>query len=91
MSIPYNEQLALARRFDAVVDSGSPLTAQQHPALAHAAIGTSGMEAEKKDQADQAQLEITNARAVQAQTGCSWTEALKQARHPFLEPRRLDE
>jgi putative SOS response-associated peptidase YedK len=38
------------------------------------------MEPEKKEQAAQAQLEITNARALQAQTGCSWTEALKSAR-----------
>jgi hypothetical protein len=59
--------------------------------LAHAALGTSGMEPEKKEQADQAQLEIRNARALQAQTGCSWTEALKQARHPFLDITRLDE
>jgi hypothetical protein len=59
--------------------------------LAHAAIGTSGMEPEKREQAAQAQLEITNARSIQVQTGCGWTEALKQARHPFLEPKQLDE
>ena len=30
MTNPYNDQLALARRWDKVVDSGSPLTAQNH-------------------------------------------------------------
>jgi hypothetical protein len=47
--------------------------------LAHAAIGTSGMEAGKEELSAKAQLEIRDARSIQSQTGCTWSEALRIA------------
>jgi len=48
--------------------------------LAHAALGATGLEAEKRDQAARAQREVEQAKHIQQQTGCSWTEALRIAR-----------
>lgn len=47
--------------------------------LAHAALGAAGLEAEKRDQAARAQREVAQAKHIQQQTGCSWTEALRIA------------
>lgn len=48
-------------------------------ALLHAALIAPGMEREKKALLEQMQLEVRNAKRIQAQTGCSWTEALRAA------------
>jgi hypothetical protein len=47
--------------------------------LAHATAGAPGLDAEKRELADIAQHEIAEARRIQTQTGCSWTEALRLA------------
>jgi hypothetical protein len=47
--------------------------------LAHATYAAPGFAAEKRAQAAQAQHEIREAKRIQAQTGCSWTEALRLA------------
>lgn len=48
--------------------------------LAHAALGAIGLDAEKRELADTAQREVAQAKRIQQQTGCSWTEALRIAR-----------
>lgn len=48
--------------------------------LAHATLGAPGLKTEKREQAAQAQHEVVQARHIQQQTGCSWTEALRIAR-----------
>lgn len=47
--------------------------------LAHATLAAPGFDAEKRDLAATAQLEISQAKHTQAQTGCSWTDALRIA------------
>lgn len=54
-------------------------------ALAHTTYAAPGFEAEKRALAAQAQHEIREARRVQAQTGCTWTEALRIARNNHKE------
>lgn len=49
--------------------------------IAHAVFGAPGFDTEKKDQANQAQHEIQEAKRIQRQTGCTWSEALKAAAH----------
>lgn len=48
--------------------------------LAHTAYGAPGFETEKAAEANQAQHEITEAKRIMQQTGCTWTEALRMAR-----------
>lgn len=54
--------------------------------LAHAVFAAPHFEAEKASQSQTLQLEIRNAKAIQAQTGCGWTEALRKAYqgHPHV-------
>lgn len=47
--------------------------------LAHATFAAPGFDAEKRALASQAQIEIQQAKEIQARTGCSWTQALKEA------------
>ena len=47
--------------------------------LAHATFAAPGFEPEKRALARQAQLEVQQAKEIQARTGCSWTQALKEA------------
>jgi hypothetical protein len=49
--------------------------------LAHATAGAAGahLERETRALADLAQHEVAEARRIQAQTGCTWTEALRIA------------
>ena len=47
--------------------------------LAHSTYGAPGFDAEKRALWHTAQHEITEAKRVQAQTGCTWTEALRIA------------
>lgn len=53
--------------------------------LAHATLAAPGFEAEKRDMTATAQLEISQAKRIQQQSGCSWTEALLIA-HAKLTP-----
>lgn len=45
--------------------------------LAHATYGAPGFEAEKRAAAIQAQHEIKEAKRIQQQTGCTWSDALR--------------
>lgn len=47
--------------------------------LAHSTFAAPGFEAEKRAQASQAQHEILEAKRIQKETGCTWTEALRIA------------
>jgi hypothetical protein len=47
--------------------------------LAHATYGAPGFGPERKALDAQRALEVKNAKAIQEQTGCTWTEALKAA------------
>lgn len=47
--------------------------------LAHATFAAPGFEPEKRALARQAQLEVQQAKEIQTRTGCSWTQALKEA------------
>ena len=47
--------------------------------MAHAAMGTQSTPAEKQHLREQMHLEVLNAKRIQAQIGCSWTQALKAA------------
>lgn len=47
--------------------------------LAHATAGAPGLDAERRELADIAQHEVAEAHRIQAQTGCSWDEALRLA------------
>jgi hypothetical protein len=47
--------------------------------LAHATYAAPGFAAEKKVLAEQAQHEVREAKRIQQQTGCTWTEALRLA------------
>jgi hypothetical protein len=47
--------------------------------LAHATYSAPGFAAEKAAQAAQAQHEIREAKRIQRETGCSWSEALRLA------------
>jgi hypothetical protein len=47
--------------------------------LAHATAGAPDLDAEKRALADLAQHEIAEARRIQAQLNCTWTEALRIA------------
>ena len=47
--------------------------------LAHTTYGAQGFKAEKRALAELAQEEIQNAKCIQKQTGCTWTEALRLA------------
>lgn len=47
--------------------------------LAHSTYAAPGFDAEKRALAAQAQREIVEAKRVQAQHGCTWTEALRIA------------
>jgi hypothetical protein len=53
--------------------------------LAHATYAAPGFDAEKRSLAAQAQREIVEAKRVQAQLGCTWTEALRIAHQPKKE------
>lgn len=48
--------------------------------LAHTVYGAPGFKAEKRALAATAQHEVLEAKRIQQQTGCSWTEALRHAR-----------
>lgn len=47
--------------------------------LAHSTYGAPGFNTEKRALLHTAQHEIVEAKRVQAQTGCTWTEALRIA------------
>ena len=47
--------------------------------LAHATLAGPGFEAEKRAMAATAQHEVRQAKHIQDQTGCTWTEALRIA------------
>lgn len=47
--------------------------------LAHATFAAPGFESEKRALASQAQIEIRQAKEIQTRTGCSWTQALREA------------
>lgn len=47
--------------------------------LAHSTCGAPAFDAEKRALRYRAQQEIAEAKRVQAQTGCTWTEALRIA------------
>lgn len=49
--------------------------------LAHSTCGAPSFDAEKRAMRYAAQHEIVEAKRVQAQTGCTWTEALRIARN----------
>lgn len=48
-------------------------------AIAHATYAAQGFDAEKRALAATAQHEIAQAKHIQRQTGCTWTEALRTA------------
>lgn len=48
--------------------------------LAHSTYAAPGFEAEKKALDKQIQAEIAEAKRIQQQTGCTWTEALRLAK-----------
>ena len=48
-------------------------------AIAHATLAAPGFDAEKRAMATTAQHEIAQAKHIQQQTGCAWTEALRIA------------
>ena len=54
-------------------------------ALDHAIYAAPGFDAEKRALDAQIQHEIREAKRVQAQTGCTWTEALRIARNNHKE------
>lgn len=61
--------------------------------LAHVTFAAPGFEAEKRALARQAQLEVQQAKQIQARTGCTWTQALKEAcegRAEALTPEAAD-
>ena len=47
--------------------------------IAHSTFAAPSMSIEKKALADVIQAEIKEAKRIQVQTGCTWTEALKAA------------
>jgi hypothetical protein len=47
--------------------------------LAHATYGASKFDAEKRDLDNRIQFEIAEARRIQQQTGCAWSDALRIA------------
>ena len=51
--------------------------------LAHATFAAQGFEAERRALDKTVQWEIRRAKAIQAQTHCTWDEALREARDPI--------